>query len=689
LGGVGDDVLRGGAGIDLLDGGVGFDRASFFSRAATQGVVVSLLTQIVTNDGYGNAETLVSIEGLGGGTAFADNFTGDNSRNLIIVGLGDTAHGLAGDDVFQVEGAGALIDGGDGIDTLESFDDRLLLPDANADGLAEVQTTLSGVIVDLATNSIVDDGFGNSGALLSIENVGGSRFADQLSGDAGANTLQGFEGGDTLLGGAGNDVLDGGAGRDTLDGGAGDDILIGGTGADTYIVDSVGDQIIEISALGSGDLVQSSVSWSLGANLEDLTLTGLNAINGTGNTLDNTITGNDANNIIDGGLGDDRIDGGLGADTASYASALAAVLVDLSIVGPQSTIAAGTDTLTNIENVTGSAFNDDLRGDAGANVLDGGAGRDRLEGGAGDDTYILDNGFDVVVEAPLGGIDTVIAPFKVSLQTFANVENATVTGTGNFALTGNSSANILTGNSGANVMDGKGGDDLLIGGAGFDVLTGGAGADTLIGGTGNDNYSVDSVGDIVTEALNEGVDLVRTSVSYALTAHVENLVLVANAGAINGTGNDLANIVTGNGFANTLSGLEGNDNLSGVGGNDVLIGGLGNDRMSGGAGQDAFVFNAALGAANVDTITDFSVVDDTIHLDDAVFTALAPGALAAGAFHVVAGGSAAGDADDRIIYNATNGALWYDADGTGAGAAVFFAQVSAGLALTSADFLVI
>ena len=135
-----------------------------------------------------------------------------------------------------------------------------------------------------------------------------------------------------------------------------------------------------------------------------------------------------------------------------------------------------------------------------------------------------------------------------------------------------------------------------------------------------------------------------------------------------------------------LVGNAGDNWLAGVSGNDVLDGGLGADQLQGGAGLDVFAFTTALGAGNVDAISGFSVADDTIQLENAVFTGLAAGALAAGAFNT---GAAATQADDRIIYNSATGALLFDADGGGAGAAVQFATLAGGLALTSADFLVI
>ena len=213
------------------------------------------------------------------------------------------------------------------------------------------------------------------------------------------------------------------------------------------------------------------------------------------------------------------------------------------------------------------------------------------------------------------------------------------------------------------------------------TLNGGTGADILVGGLSNDAYTVDNVGDIITEYLDEGVDKVNTSVSYTLPDHVENLTLTGTS-AINGTGNDLANTITGNTANNQLNG--------GVG-NDILNGGAGNNTLVGGTGKDYFQFKTAdhITAGRIDTITDFSVIDDTIKLDKTVFTVFTnsiPSPIAAGELII---GSQALDSNDFIIYNSGTGALLYDADGSGSDAAVQFAVVSIGLAMTNADFHVI
>jgi Ca2+-binding RTX toxin-like protein len=227
----------------------------------------------------------------------------------------------------------------------------------------------------------------------------------------------------------------------------------------------------------------------------------------------------------------------------------------------------------------------------------------------------------------------------------------------------------IDGTSGNDTLNGTAGADTLNGLGGHDTLNGKSGADAMVGGTGSDSYYVENTGDTVTEGSGQGTDTIHSWISLTLASHVENMFLRSSAN-INATGNTLANNLTGNSGAN------------------VLNGGAGNDRLSGASGEDAFVFSTALNkSSNVDTITDFSVVDDTIRLENAVFTKLgATGTLTSGAFYK---GAAAHDATDRIIYDSVTGALSYDADGSGAGSAVKFAQLAKGLVFTNADLLVI
>ncbi len=414
-----------------------------------------------------------------------------------------------------------------------------------------------------------------------------------VEGDDGANRLTGTDGAETLIGKGANDVLSGKGGADKLLGGFGNDVLNGGTGADTmeggagddvYYVDDAADQGVEHSDEGT-DRVIASVNHVLGANFEHLTLIG-SAANGTGNDLNNTLTGNGEANMLLGLGGHDRLLGGDGDDT--------------------------------------------LKGGAGNDKLDAGTGTDRLEGGEGDDSYVID-GNDQVLENEGEGIDSVAS--SVSHALFENVEHLTLTGdvaetgAGNDLdnrIRGNDIGNTLIGHGGNDSLYGAGGNDWMDGGAdndllfggeggdnlfgnvgddklygdagddglagsdGNDLLDGGLGADALGGGKGNDIYVVDDIGDTVQEFEGEGLDTVKSGISYTLGANVENLVLTGTAELI-GKGNGLANSITGNAAVNYLYGFGGNDTLNGASGNDLLDGGTGIDLMIGGLGDDIYL----------------------------------------------------------------------------------------------------
>lgn len=259
---------------------------------------------------------------------------------------------------------------------------------------------------------------------------------------------------------------------------------------------------------------------------------------------------------------------------------------------------------------------------------------------------------------------------------------------GNERIYGNAAANALDGGAGNDLLHGAAGNDTLTGGIGNDTLNGSLGGDTMRGGAGNDIYVVDHANDMVNESLagSAGTDTVQSFISFSLgntarvTGSVEYLTLLGSA-AINGTGNSLNNAITGNTAGNALSGGAGND---------MLGGGLGKDTLAGGAGYDTFLFNTALNqTTNVDVISDYFPAQDTIRLENAIFTALTTaGTLAAAAFSANAAG-AARDRSDRIIYDTDNGWLIYDHNGSATGGAVQFARLPPNLAVTHADFVVV
>lgn len=342
-----------------------------------------------------------------------------------------------------------------------------------------------------------------------------------------------------------------------------------------------------------------------------------------------------------------------GNDLIVGGSAIDTIFGD-SVENSSSMINGGNDRLF------GNGGADNIFGGGGDDWIDGGTGNDYMFGSFGDDTYIVDSALDQVWDEQSfdGGYDTVRASVSYIMSFY--IEKLALTGAANINATGNQLDNVMIGNSGNNNLNGLGG------------------ADMMSGGGGNDTYFVDNIRDVVAENAGGGtVDTVVTALNYTLPDEVENLRLQGTA--TTGAGNALSNSLFGNALANTLNGLDGGDSLYGGGGSDQLYGGTGADR---------FFFDTALGSTNIDKIWDFSAVDDTLLLSRAIFTAAGPaGRLATTAYKEIGyTGAAAIDASDRIIHNRATGDIFYDADGSAAGAAVLFARVGANIVMTNADF---
>ncbi|MFI0843310.1 beta strand repeat-containing protein [Mesorhizobium sp. IMUNJ 23232] len=381
---------------------------------------------------------------------------------------------------------------------------------------------------------------------------------------------------------------------------------------------------------------------------------------------DDIITGGFGNDTLTGGAGADSLDGGGGTDTVDYSASSAAVSVDL-VAGTGASGDAQGDTVTGFENAIGSAFNDSLTG-TGTGTLNGLAGNDilsggtTLNGGTGNDTLLA----GASAETLDGGADS-------DTVSYAGAAAGVTVDLGSGTTGGGASGDALFG---IENLKGSIFADVLTGTAGDNILNDGGvgGSDTLTGGGGNDSYSVYNAGAVIVEVGGEGVDRVNAGVNYVLASGVSaeylNTTSLNATYAVNLTGNEFVQLVRGNDGANVLDGAGGDDWLWGMG------------------GADTFSFSTALGAGNVDRIADFSVTDDQIQLDSAIFTALGVGALDASAFKDSFLGPR--DADDRIFYNSNTGSLFYDADGTGNDfTAVKFAMLVPGLALTAADFTVI
>jgi Ca2+-binding RTX toxin-like protein len=674
----GNDTLDGLAGADRMEGGTGGDlyivddSDDLIVETGTDIDSVESSVDYTLADGVENLTLIGGVALAGTGNAGVNVITGNALDNTLAGGLGndtltggdgaDTLIGGAGndrmlggngDDLYIVDATGDIVDetGGSGTDTVQSSATFTL-----AAGIEIL--TLTGKLLANGTGNATDNTITGNDAINTLTGLGGN---DTLDGGIGADKLLGGLGDDvylvdnkdiitelagqgsdtvistvsytlsanievltlsgaTALAGTGNasvNTIIGGVENNTLDGGAGADSLIGGDGDDIYIVDDAADSMTELAGEGT-DTARASVSYTLGAQVENIVLLGTAAINATGNTLANTLTGNSGANFLTGGTGDDTYIVGAG-DT----------VVELGGEGTDTIMSSVSWSLdANTENIllTGTAAIN-ASGNGGNNTLGGNTGINTLDGGLGDDTYIIDTK-DVIVDA--GGTDTVRAGFTYTL--IAGLENVELSGAGNFNVTGNALDNTVTGNSGNNTLDGAGG------------------ADTLQGGAGNDVYIVNDASDIVVENAGEGTDSVLSTITYTLTAEVENLVLLG-ASAIDGTGNALDNTLTGNSAANLLTGGLGNDtyvidaldtiavdtggsdtvafngsfdisgrvdlenitllgtgafNATGNGNDNTLTGNSGINTLNGGAGNDTYVIG------KTDVIVDSSGTDTVV-----------------------------------------------------------------------------
>lgn len=367
----GNDTLTGDAGIDTLEGGSGDDNYN-----------IDTTTDILTESLNAGTDTVKSS---------VSHTLGSNFENLVLLGIAAiNGTGNSLNNVITGNSAANGINADSGADTVYGGDG---------------DDTIWG-----ASSTVVADGgdtlYGESGNDI----IGGSYGNDVIDGGSGNDSLYGDEHNDTLRGGDGNDYLNGGwgwgadaTGADTLDGGNGIDTLVGGQGNDTYIVDTTTDTIIENAGEGT-DTVKSSVTFTLGNNVEKLTLTGAAAINGTGNGLKNTLTGNNANNTLIGNAGNDTLNGNAGIDT--------------------------------------------------------------LLGGLGNDIYVVNTTTDIITENAGEGTDTVKSSVTYTLG--GNLEKLTLTGAAAIDGTGNSLNNTLTGNNANNSLKGLAGNDTLNGGGGND-----------------------------------------------------------------------------------------------------------------------------------------------------------------------------------------------------------------------------
>jgi Ca2+-binding RTX toxin-like protein len=683
----GNDTLRGDNGSDTLIGGTGND--AFYVGPillGTDDIIEAngegIDTVFVTESYSLNTTTNAEVEFM---TAFDLNsqvtMFGNNQNNVLTgSNLYDFLRGFDGDDT---------VNGGQGNDSMYGDDGD-------------------------------DQMFGGAGN-------------DTVAGDNGDDQMFGGMGNDLVIGGSGNDLLFGEDGDDSLYGQAGNDVLTGGFGNDSYILDR-SDTIVELSGGGNADHILIARDYTLGEIPEietysiqeaiyERVLGPRNIVNYPGYTYNDIIlTGNALNNDLNTGWGNDTIIGSGGDDTMNGRIGNDFYYVDSEsdIVNEPDAISVYVENVLNTDTVfttvsytllstatieilaaanaastaglalTGSNINNQILGSVGSDTISGGAGADTMYGFGGNDFYYVDNVGDYIIESALGGSDVVFTSTSFNLTFGSEIEvlaAANAASTAGLTLNGNFVANQILGATGSDLLGGDGGADTLFGYAGNDTLNGGLGTDSLVGGGGNDFYYVDDAGDSITELVGEGTDIVFTSASFSLATSA-NVEVLAGMGTIGLSliGNSNNNQILGAGGDDIIGGGGGDDIIWGYGGNDTLNGGTGSDALIGGTGTDLFVLGDPLGSGGIDTITDYSFVDDQVQLKLSAFAGLSAGALAASAFNA---GPSATTADHRILYNPLTGTLAYDSDGSGAGGATIFANIGAGLFVNAGEFLVV
>ena len=656
-------------------------------------------------DGDLGTDSLTSIENVIG--SLGDDFIAANDvANEINGGDGtDTLYYAGAESDYTISAPNAAIGGytitrnavPTDIDIVRNIENVIFLGGA---GSPPAGAEAAGGSVTLAAVGILGDA-GTAGT----DDLLGGEGGDTLNGGAGDDFGEGGDGNDSIDGGTGDDELAGGDGNDTLFGGDDDDVIIGGSGLgdDSYDGGS-GIDTVRYTSVASAFSVTANLTTGIatGSQIGTDTLSGFeNLIGGqgadliTGNTQANNLlgeagadqifgevgndtleggSGNDSlfggadndflfgdsdDDVLHGGAGDDVLDGGAnalgGGDTADYADATGTgVTVNLAIAGGQAVGGGlGTDTLSGIENVIGSALGDQLTGDGNVNTLTGGGGVDTMSGGDGNDVIYGDDGDDAisgdggadfmygglgddrfvvdtyageaVVEFSGQGTDVVYAMIDyavgLNIEQIILVEGSAAVNAGggedNNVIIGNTAANVIYAYGGDDVLAGGDGDDSLLGMDGNDAIDGQGGNDQMIGGIGNDSFVINSISDVAAEfnGITEGIDTVYAHIDYTLGGSIEQLILVEGTAAVNGAGDSNDNVVIGNSAANTLYGNDGGDTLYGFANDDVLVGGngndiidsgTGNDNISGNADADLFKFAAGDG---FDLVNDFSAAE--------------------------------------------------------------------------------
>ena len=644
IGTAGDDTFSGNSQNNHFDGGSGGTDTVHFNRAEiTTGVTANLTNNVAsyTFDGNATTDTFENINNLTGSNS-ADTLTGDGGTNILTGNNGnDTLYGEGGIDTLDGGAGEDTLYGGDGNDTLHGGNDNDTLYGGAGDdtlhgddgddifyGGAGTNTLNGGEGNDTADYSDLTAGLtlnmnasSNAGGdvLNSIENITATDFNDTITGDALNNNINGGDGDDTINGNTGNDILRGGNGVDTIDGGAGNDEIYGGDGNDTLtagggtdelygedgndrlIVGSDNDYLDGGSGTDTADYSAQpdtnpiTVEYYTGTKTAELSVTNAAGDTDLLNNIEN-ITGSQGNDSFRVTGVNNSLNGSSGTDTVIFDNS------DITSDGVTVNLESGearytynttnssttdvTDTLANIENITGSEHADELTGDSNDNELLGGNGNDQLFGTEGDDTLNGEGGTDtadysalsVSVTATLNGDSDGSASFDSNSETHSHTLRSIENLSGSRVddnLTGDENTNELEGNAGIDTLTGMAGSDILRGGSGNDILYGGIGDDRLYGGDDNDTLRGDAGGDTIDGG--DGTD----TVDYSTAVTGVSVLLDGGAASVDDD-NDTDTT------ADTLTNIE---NITGSDYNDHFGGDATNNRINGGAGTDTIRFN--------------------------------------------------------------------------------------------------
>ena len=616
------DTLVAGSGAERLQSGTGHGANTLVAGTGNDAITAYAGDTLVFNAGFGNSESSVAP---GGSTALTVDF-----------GPGLSGSNLTATAVIDSTGQAALaISNGTTAATLDgALSNHSYQYNFNGAGnlslaqfLAQVHVTTSSVtganghaILEGTASTAVTGGTGN-------DTIYAAATGDTITGGTGNQVLVAVGTNDSIVGGSSSDTLSGLGTNDTLVGGSVADTLVGGTGASVaFIINNTGD-VIQLQASPGSDTVDSSVAYSLPANVNTLILTGAAALKGTANNGADTLISNTALDTLVGGSGNDLFVVGNSSDviqdTSTSATNTAQSSVSFSLATHVNTLI-----LTGTAALTGT-------GNTAADTLTSNSGVDTLIGGTGNDLFILNNASDVVQDTTTSTSNMVQASFSYILPT--NVNSLILTGSAAVTGTANSGTDTLTSNTGLDTLVGSSGNDTFVinnsndliqdtsttatnsvqssvsyslatnvntltltgtsaltgtANSGTDTLTSNTGIDTLVGGSANDTFVVNNSNDVIQDTFTATTNTAKSAVSYSLATNVNTLILTGSANLV-GTAN------SGN---DSLTGNAGTDTLKGGSGVDTLIAGTGIDTLIGGAGNTTFVINAT-GDVVQDTVT--------------------------------------------------------------------------------------